>query len=398
MMKNFKLGNYELQESVDAADVIIVGSGFSGSIVARELAEADKHVLIIEKRDHIAGNMYDYTQNGVLTHKYGPHILYFDSKKVFEYLTKYTELVPYFHKVYANVDGKLLALPINLLSLKKMFKDDYIKVIDSICKSFNSETVTIHDLLNNEDTREFGKIIYQKIFLEYSKKMWGIDPMKLDIFVMNRIPIRLNDNDHHFTNKYQFMPKDGYTKIFNRMLDHKNIKIVTSVNFNDHFKLDNNIFYLNGKKINQNIIYTGSIDELFAFRYGVLQYRSLEIRIENKSVQFFQDYPVVNYPDNRPYTRITDMNHLNCQNHKLNNTVILTEYPGSFNLNSNRFNDRYYPLPSQIEKEMYNKYFELSKGVKNLYLLGRLAQYQYINMEKTIINALNFLDFYKAKM
>lgn len=383
--------NYDF---INKYDAIIVGSGFSGSIVARFLADKNKKILIIEKRKHVAGNMFDYYQDQILTHKYGPHILYFDSDVVYKFLIKYSNLVEYHHKVYANVDGELLPLPINFKSLKTIFKNEYNTVIDLLLKTFKSKSITIYDLLENNETKYIGKVLYEKIFYHYSKKMWGIDPSNLDTFVMSRIPIKFTDDDNHFSNKYQFMPSEGYTKLFNNILSNENIDILLDTDFNKIFKIRNSKIFIGNDNITKNIIYTGSIDELFNFNEGILEYRSLNLVIE-KVDGFYQQYPVINYPDDRNYTRITDMKKLNCQNENFNWTITIKEYPGNFEIHSKLFYDRYYPIPCESTRKTYQKYINKSNKINNLYLLGRLAQYQYINMEKTILNALSFCSLIK---
>lgn len=373
-------------------DYIVVGAGFSGAIAANHFASLGKQVLLIEKRDHIAGNMYDYLVDGILTHKYGPHILYFNEQRVFDFLSKYSELVSYKHKVYANVDNDLLALPINLNSLKKLFTKNYEDFIFLVQKEFpDQERLTIHQLLNSRDVKKYGIIIYNKIFYHYSKKMWGTDPKNLDPFVMERIPIKMNNNDDHFNHKFQFMPSNGYTKLFENILSSDNIDVLYKTNFVNEFSVKNNMIYFNRLGTTPTVIFTGPIDELFNYKYGVLNYRSLNIKIEKKEMEFFQTYSVVNYPDDRPYTRITDMKRLNCQNIISKKTVIITEFPGQFDDTSDIFGERYYPMPTTEDHNKFNKYKEMSEKIVNLHLLGRLATYKYINMETTILEALDFL-------
>ncbi len=383
--------------NINKYDALVIGSGFSGSIIANELASIGQKVLIIEKRSHIGGNMYDKKINDVLTHIYGPHILYMENDITYNFLSRFTEFTEYYHKVYANINGVLAPLPVNYITIQKCFGVNSNPLIELLVNEFGiGESITIHQLLNNKKTKEFGTWVFSNIFYDYSYKMWGIDPLLLDKFVLSRIPIRLSDNSNHFLSKYQYMPKHGYTLLFENMLSSKNIDIVFNKNANELLRIYNNklIWIPDNKEIKVDVFYTGAIDELFQYKYGVLKYRSLNIKIDKIDKEFYQEYATINFPDKRPYTRTTDMKRLNCQNENTKNTIILTEYPGEFSLDSSEFNERYYPMPNKECEEAYNLYATEAKNITNLFLVGRLAEYKYINMETTILNALNFLENY----
>jgi UDP-galactopyranose mutase len=354
-------------------DYVIIGAGLAGITMANLLANKNKKVLVVEKRDHIGGNCYDEYMNGVLVHKYGPHIFHTNSKIVWNYLSQFTDWNDYKHKVKVSVDGKLITLPINLNSLNEIcspFKANYdYWLIDEIGKN---KITFIYDLLSckNVYLRSFGEWLYKNIYENYSLKQWGAIP---DKSVLKRIPIRLNYNDNYFTDRYQGLPIDGYTKMFENMLFHKNIEVGLNSIYGDLHFID---------KIYDNVIYTGKLDELFDYQYGKLPYRSLDFQFEIHDKLYYQKYGVINYPQHESMTRITEFKYLTKQ--ACYNTVIAREYPKSCAENDTP----YYPIINEENIVLYKKYKQLADKIPNLTLLGRLAEYKYYDMDDVVLKAI----------
>lgn len=283
-------------------DYLIVGAGFAGSILAERLGRAaGQKVLLVDVRPHIAGNAFDhYDAAGILVHKYGPHIFHTNSKEVFEYLSQFTEWRPYEHRVRALVDGQLLPIPINLDTVNRL----YGLTLDSagLEKYFAEVRERVEEIRTSEDivVSTVGRDLYEKFFRGYTRKQWGLDPSELGAQVTARIPTRTNHDDRYFGDTYQQMPLRGYTRMFENMLDHDNIDVQLSTDYRD---LEGNVAY-------REMIYTGPIDEFFDFRYGKLPYRSLEFRFETHARPVFQSAPVINYPNDFDYTRVTEFKYL----------------------------------------------------------------------------------------
>lgn len=277
-------------------DYLIVGAGFAGSILAERIAsQLGLKVLLIDKRNHIAGNAYDhYNEAGILVHKYGPHIFHTNSKEVFDHLSLFTEWRQYEHRVLASVDGQLLPIPINLNTINKMYglnlSTDEVKAFYESKAEHMNEVRTSEDMVVNAVGRE----LYEKFFRGYTRKQWGLDPSELDASVTARVPTRTNRDDRYFTDSFQAMPLHGYTKMFEKMLDHPNIHVMLNCDFQDIKKI------LPFRKV----IYTGPIDEFYNYKYGKLPYRSLEFKFETLEVEKFQETGTVNYPNDHAYTRI----------------------------------------------------------------------------------------------
>lgn len=369
-------------------DVIIVGAGFAGATIANCLANANKKVLIIDKRNHIGGNAYDYfDEDGIIVHRYGPHIFHTSNKEVYEYLKKFTDFFPYEHRVLGNIDGTLVPIPFNFKSLELTYpKDEAEKVKQLLVSNFNDKKrISILDLLNHQDKtlQGFGHFVYEKVFVHYTSKQWGIHPDQIDKSVINRVPVVLGYEDTYFADTYQFMPSGGFTKIFEHMLNHPNIEIKLNTNIKDHIKLTDGI-YFDGDKFDGKLIYTGAIDELFNYQFGVLPYRSLDIVLEKHPVTYYQPTATVNYPTSEKFTRISEYKYLLKQDIK-NKTVIAKEYSKAYGLDSKT--DPYYPINNEVNNRMYLSYKELADKY-HIYLSGRLAEYKYYNMDVIIANAL----------
>ena len=353
-------------------DVLVVGAGFAGSVCARELAEAGHSVLVIDKRPHIGGNAYDkYDGHGILIHPYGPHIFHTNAKRIVEWLSRFTTWRFYEHRVLASVDGQLLPIPINRITLSRLYHQD----LDEAGAAAWLERVreprvpirTSEDVVMNS----VGRDLCDKFFRGYTRKQWGLDLSELSAGVAARIPTRTNNDDRYFTDTYQFMPADGYTAMFKRILDHPRIEVKLNV---DYFELRRSIQAA-------HTIYTGPIDAFFDYCYGHLPYRSL--RFEHQylgDANQYQAVGTVNYPNEHPYTRITEFKHLTGQ--RSAGTSIVREYPQAEG-------DPYYPIPRPENETLFKRYHALAADRADVSFVGRLAQYRYYNMDQVVGAALN---------
>src|ERR671932_2509692 len=352
-------------------DYLIVGAGFAGSVLAERLAAgSNKKVLICDKRPHIGGNAYDhYNDDGILVHKYGPHIFHTNSKEVFDYLSQFTAWRPYQHRVLASVDGQLVPFPINLDTINRLYGLNLTALeVDAF---FESVAEPREPLRTMEDAvvSKVGRELYLKFFRNYTRKQWDLDPSELDASVAARVPTRANRDDRYFTDVYQAMPKNGYTRMFERMLAHPNIKVMLNT---DYRKLEGLLPY-------RRMVYTGPIDEFFDFRYGKLPYRSLEFRFETLDAPVHQPAAVVNYPNEYAYTRCTEFKYLTGQEHP--KTTVVYEYPRPEG-------DPYYPVPRPENGELYRRYKALADELEDVFFVGRLATYKYYNMDQVVAQAL----------
>lgn len=376
-------------------DYIVIGAGFAGCVISERIASnLQKKVLLIEKKNHIGGHCYDYKdQNNIIIHKYGPHLFHTDEKDVFEYLSNFTEWDYYQHKVLAYVDGVKIPLPFNFNSMEKLFSDESAKKLQRKlieAYEFNSK-VPILELKKNEDPdiQFLASYIYNKIFKNYTAKQWEMHPEELDKEVTSRVPIYVGRDDRYFNDKYQYVPKEGYSKIFQRMLKNNNIKLLLNTNFNEIINLDfetKKIFLLNNE-FKGKMIFTGMIDELFNYKFGELPYRSLRLDFKTIDKEYHQENAVVNYPNNYDFTRITEFKHIHYNNS--GKTTILYEYPEKYNKEKN---DPYYPLFTTEAKETYNKYFEYSRDFNNIVFIGRLTEYKYYDMDDIVKRALDVFE------
>lgn len=366
-------------------DYLIVGAGLAGSILAERIAsQLDKKVLIIDRRDHISGNCYDYrNEDGILVHKYGPHIFHTNTKKVWNYLSNFTQWELYFHKVLGVVEGKTMPVPFNLNSLKIAFPKKYAESLETklISKYGYGIKIPILKLLENSDNdiKFLADYVYKNVFLGYTTKQWDLKPDELDYSVTSRIPVSINCDDRYFQDTYQGLPSNGYTELFTNMLKHKNIEIL----LNTDFKKD-----LNGIEF-EKIIFTGPIDEYFDYMFGELPYRSLRFEFEKYNLDKYQDVAQVNYPNNYDFTRITEFNHF-YKEKRTTNTVIALEFPEKF---VNGQNEPYYPIPRKENDELLAKYLEEAKKIENqVHFVGRLAEYKYYNMDQIAGVALQLFE------
>lgn len=352
-------------------DYLIVGAGFAGAVIAERLAScAGKKVLIIDKRNHIGGNTYDFYDNhGILVHRYGPHIFHTNSREVFEYLSQFTAWRPYEHRVLASVDGMLVPIPINLNTINELYG---LHLCTAEVETWlQSKAEKKDSIRTSEDVvvNKVGRELYEKFFRGYTKKQWNLDPSELDASVTARIPVRANRDNRYFTDTYQAMPLQGYTKMFENMLNHTNIKVMLNT---DYKEIENNIPY-------KKMIYTGPVDYYFDYYYGKLPYRSIEFQFQTSDKAIFQPTGTINYPNEHAYTRVTEFKYLTGQQHP--KTTVVYEYPQADG-------DPYYPVPRPENAEIYNKYYLLTKGLKDVYFTGRLATYKYYNMDQVVAQSL----------
>jgi UDP-galactopyranose mutase len=352
-------------------DYLIVGAGYAGSVIAERLARKyNKRVLICDRRNHIGGNAYDhYNEDGILVHKYGPHIFHTNSADVFQYLSQFTKWRNYEHRVLAQVDGRLVPIPINLDTVNKLY--DLSLTEDELEDFFSSRAEKKEQVRTSEDVvvARVGRELYEKMFRGYTRKQWGLDPSELDASVTARIPVRTNRDDRYFTDTFQAMPLHGYTRMFENMLDHPNIKIMLNTDYRD---IEREISF-------GEMVYSGPVDEFFQCRYGKLPYRSLEFKHEVHDKEVFQVAPVVNYPQEHAYTRITEFKYLTGQQHS--KTAVVYEFPRAEG-------DPYYPVPRPENAVLYKQYEALAQATPNVHFVGRLATYKYYNMDQVVAQAL----------
>lgn len=356
-------------------DYLIVGAGFAGAVVAENLARRfDKRVLICDRRPHIGGNAYDcYNEDGILIHKYGPHIFHTNSAEVFRYLSQFTRWRIYEHRVLASVDGKLVPIPINLDTVNQLYG---LNLTSSELERFFAERAEVRQQVRTSEDVVVGRVgreLYEKMFRGYTRKQWGLDPSELDASVIARIPIRTNRDDRYFTDTFQAMPLAGYTRLFENMLDHPNITVVPGT---DYREVAREVRYA-------EMVYTGPIDEFFGFRFGKLPYRSLEFRHATIGRETFQPAPVVNYPNEHEYTRITEFKYLTGQKHA--KTSIVYEFPQAEG-------DPYYPVPRPGNAALYKRYQALAEIAPGVHFVGRLATYKYYNMDQVVAQALTLVS------
>lgn len=378
-------------------DVIIVGAGFAGSVLARNFAEDDKKVLILEKRNHVGGNMYEkIMENGVRAHLYGPHIFHTNYKEVLEFLKRFAGFCFYEHRVVGYIDGKYVPIPFNFKSLELLFDEKKANEIKAklLSKYEKNDKISILDLLDSNDStiKKFGEYVYEKVFVNYTAKQWNVTIDKVDKSVINRVPILLGYDDRYFQDKYQFMPKNGYNEIFENMLNHPNIdiKLGTDAKTLLNIDIENKKIYFNNEEYDGKVVYSGPLDELLDYKFGPLPYRSLELKFENLKENYYQPTSVVNYPNTEKFTRITEFKYLSNQALQ-GTTTILKEYPLTYDY-KNKEHIPYYAIFNEPNLALYNRYYSYVRDIKNFYLCGRLAEYKYYNMDAVIKRA---LDLYK---
>lgn len=352
-------------------DWLVVGAGFAGSVLAERIAsQRNERVLLIDRRAHVGGNAYDrYDEAGVLIHQYGPHIFHTNSRQILDYLSQFTEWRPYEHRVLAHVDGMLVPIPINLDTVNRLYNLSLTS--EQLEQWFAARAEPVAQPRTSEDVvvSKVGRELYQKFFERYTKKQWGVYPSELDKSVTSRVPTRTNRDDRYFGDEHQCMPAQGYTRMFERMLDHPNIRIMLQTDYAD----------VKALVPHERVVYTGPVDEFFGYRYGKLPYRSLRFVHRTLDTPWHQPVAVVNYPQTEEYTRITEYKHLTGQQHA--KTSITYEYPTDEG-------DPYYPVPREENTLLYRKYEHLAQATPLVWFTGRLATYRYYNMDQVVGQAL----------
>ena len=360
---------------------LIVGCGLSGVVVARKLAEQGEPVVIIDKRSHIGGNLYDYKEESITVHKYGPHVFHTNSSEVWQFLSRFTKWHRFMYRVKAFIDGEEVNVPFNLDSLKQVFPKDMAKRLSEklIEKYGFNKKVPILELKESRDLDlEFlARYVYDKVFAGYTSKQWGIPLEELDESVGARVPVYISRDNRYFQDKYQGIPANGYTKMIENLLQHPLIEVRLNTdwkNVREDFEYE-------------RLIYTGAIDEFFNYELGKLPYRSLDIVFEKYDTEYFQSGPQINFPENYDYTRSVEYKYY--LDEKSDKTIVSFEYPESFEEGKN---ERYYPIPTDENQKRYDAYLEKARALENVFFLGRLGDYKYYNMDETVRRALSFFE------
>ncbi len=359
---------------------LVVGAGISGAVLANLIANnLNENVLVIDKRNHIAGNIYDYKdqKTHITVHKYGPHIFHTNNKKVFDFLSEYTKWHYFFLKPKAIMEGNFASIPFNLTTLYDVFSDPMAqKIEENLINTFGyGKKVPILRLREYKEFEFIADYIYEHMFKNYTIKQWGLLPEDIDSSVTERVPVYISHDNRYFQDKYQGIPLDGYSQMIKNMLSHKNIEVRLGVEY---------------KNLNENfdrIFYCGSIDEFFDYKFGYLEYRSLNFDIRTINKEYYQPSAIVNYPNNYDFTRITE--HKYFLDEKSEKTIISVEYPAAFEPDKN---ERFYPISNQKNNALYEKYLNEAKKAKNLYFIGRLGAYKYYNMDLAVEKIFEFFE------
>ena len=373
-------------------DAIIVGAGFAGAVMAERLASKNKSVLLIERRFHIGGNCFDeIDDNGILIHRYGPHLFHTDDEEVWQYLSRFTEWRVYHHRVLAMIDGQMLPIPFNLNTLHAVFPPSMAERLEeALLNRYDYNTkVPILKLKQStdRDLRFIADFVYEKIFLRYTQKQWGLDPENIEGAVTARVPIFVGRDDRYFNDRFQAVPTKGYTNLFKNMLRHDKIKLMLNTDFNDVLRVDGEQILFLDQKFDGTLIFTGPLDELFNDEFGALPYRSVEMKFETVDTESWQPAATVNYPNNYDFTRITEFKKIHPV--KAPSTTILKEYPQDY---ARGKNTPYYPIFTDDNKIRFEQYAQKAARIKNLITVGRLAEYRYYDMDDIVRRALDVFD------
>ncbi len=354
-------------------DMLVVGAGFAGAVMAERFAEdAGLEVLVVDRRPHVGGNAFDERDAaGILIHRYGPHIFHTNADEVIDYLSRFTQWRPYEHRVLADLGAMQVPMPINRTTLNLLYDADLAD--EAAAEAFlQARAEPVDPIRTSEDVvvSRVGRDLYETFFRGYTRKQWGLDPSELDRSVTARVPVRTDTDDRYFTDRFQAMPADGYTAMFERMLDHPRISVLTGVDFAE----------VRDRASYSRLVYTGPIDEYFGHVHGRLPYRSLRFRHETHEIERFQPVGVVNYPaEDVPHTRITEYRHLTGQ--AAPRTSISYEYPSAEG-------DPYYPVPRPENQALYKRYEAMADALPDVIFVGRLATYRYYNMDQVVAQAL----------
>ena len=380
-------------------DSVIIGAGVAGSVAARELAESGRSVLVLEQRDHIGGNCYDEPdEHGILIHKYGPHIFHTKEKKAYDYLSRFTDWYAFGHEVVANVYGKLIPVPFNLNTLHMVYEKEKADTLEKkLIETFGmGSRVPILKLREQEDPeiRQIADYVYENIFLHYTMKQWGQTPEEIDPAVTGRVPVVISYDNRYFQEPWQGMPLHGYTPMFEKMLDHPKIRVETGVDARSLIRFEEDQVILDGEPFCGEVIYTGPVDELFNCCFGRLPYRSLRFDFEYLDQKDYQGHSVVNYTVSEDFTRITEFKYLTGQ--KAPGTTIVREYPFAYTGAEGEI--PYYSIANEANQALYEKYRALTEKIPNVWLLGRLAEYKYYNIDAMVMKALELTEKIKQEV
>ncbi len=380
-------------------DSVIIGAGVAGSVAARELAESGRSVLVLEQRDHIGGNCYDEPdEHGILIHKYGPHIFHTKEKKAYDYLSRFTDWYAFGHEVVANVYGKLIPVPFNLNTLHMVYEKEKADTLEKkLIETFGmGSRVPILKLREQEDPeiRQIADYVYENIFLHYTMKQWGQTPEEIDPAVTGRVPVVISYDNRYFQEPWQGMPLHGYTPMFEKMLDHPKIRVETGVDARSRIRFEADQVILDGEPFCGEVIYTGPVDELFNCCFGRLPYRSLRFDFEYLDQEDYQGHSVVNYTVSEDFTRITEFKYLTGQ--KAPGTTIVREYPFAYTGAEGEI--PYYSIANEANQALYEKYRALTEKIPNVWLLGRLAEYKYYNIDAMVMKALELTEKIKQEV
>lgn len=375
------------------ADLIVVGCGFAGAVIARNIAEScGKKVLLLEKRPQIGGNMADSPDEaGVLVHRYGPHIFHTADESVYRYLSRFTQWRPYRHRVLGRIDGSYVPIPFNFTSLETLLPDRAPSIEKCLLTDYAADSkVPVTELLRHrdEEIRRFGEFVFEKVFLHYTSKMWGMAPEKVDRSVLGRVPVVLGHGEGYFSVPYQAMPSEGYTRLFERLLDHPLIEIELSCDADRRltFDAEKSQAFFDGQPLSCPVVYTGALDGLLGYRFGALPYRSLDMKLTTVETDVYQPAAVVNYPNDEAFTRITEFKWMTGQ--KLPGvTTVLREYPRAYDHTVTGMLP-YYPIAGDDSRALYEKYRGELARYGGFYLCGRLAEYRYYDMDAAVKRAL----------
>ena len=367
---------------------IIIGCGISGATIGRILAENDLQVEIWDRRNHIAGNMYDYKDDhGILVHQYGPHIFHTNSETVWEFIQRFEKWKEFKLVCGASWDGKYTPTAFNFKTIDTFYEPDKAEVLKKkLLEAYGGRGyATVVEVLENRDPdiRGYAEYLFKNDYAPYTAKQWGISAGEIDPIVLKRVPLRFSYDESYFTDRYEAMPVNGYTKMFENMLNHSNIVLKLETDALSHVQINNGYISVDGKT-DDVVIYTGALDELFNYIYGELPYRSLRFEWKYEETDSYQPAPVVAYPQAPGYTRITEYKKLPVQNVK--GTTYAIEYPIKYEIELK--SEPYYPVLTEESKDKYEKYVDYSRQIKNLFCCGRLANFKYFNMDEAITNAM----------
>lgn len=373
-------------------DGLVIGCGLSGAVIARQLAERGKKVVIWERRNHIGGNMYDYVdEHGILVQKYGPHTFHTKNKELYDYICKYEDWNTYKLTCGAVWDGKYTPTPFNFTTIDTFFDKSKATALKAkIADAYKNRcTATVVEVLNNEDDdiRGYAEYLFMNDYAPYTAKQWGVSPTEIDPSVLKRVPLRFSYEEGYFDDPYEVMPKHSFTKFFENLLNHPNIEVRLGVEALEHIEIKENKILIDGEVVNYPVVYTGALDELFGGIYGQLPYRSLRFEWKHEDVDSKQPAPVVAYPQEEGYTRITEYNKLPYQ--KTEGTTYVIEYPLPYLESQNQ--EPYYPVLTEESQKVYEKYKQLADKVPNLFCCGRLADFKYYNMDQALERAIDCL-------